>query len=571
MKRYIVFLLAAMLLASCASLSKVGKNTQTQMRALYGENKTLSSLPAGSPVLVAHNGQFVGKRQDGVCIFKGIPYAQPPVGKNRWKEPRQANESSEIREAYYYGKSGIQTLAESERASFYPQGEDCLTLNIWAAGDSLTDKPVMVWIHGGSYGWGGTSDPLYDGLNFIKAHPDVVLVTINYRIGIMGFLDLSNFEGGEDYPSSANLGLLDQVEALRWIQRNIGSVGGDAANVTLFGESAGGGSVSLLPLVKEAKGLFRRVIAQSGSVALSSSKEECKLLAKRLQRLAKTHSVSDLLALSEKELMSLNEKLNDYNCFPMRDGNVLPLDPYTAYARGEAKDIDFFIGTNADEVRYWIGELGGETVYRLGLPIWYDNIIATLPKDEQKEVKQFVKQRNDKRIWNITEFLNELMFRAPALQMAQTQVEAGGKAFVYYWEQPSALKNRGACHAVELAYVFNNLDEHLYTGDNINENLAHECQEMWVNFAKTGNPSTANHIVPQYDTATRATIVLDSLIHVKNDPLAEQRQLVVPLLSHYISPLYSNISFNVPTVWKYGVCVAVPVLLITGVVIWMLL
>lgn len=250
--------------------------------------------------------------------------------------------------------------------SYYPQGEDCLTLNVWTNRTGpVSGKAVMVFFHGGSYGWGATSDPIYDGHNLVRKFPDLVLVTVEYRTGIMGFIDFSGVPGGEAYRTSGNLGLLDQACGLRWVRENISAFGGDPENVTIFGESAGGGSAALLPLMKEAKGLFRRSIAESGSVALTYSREECRNLTARLLKYSKCSSMEELLALTEAQLMKVNEKLNDYNNFPERDGIVLPEDPYGAWEDPALKDLDFMTGTNADECRYWIREMGYEEYMRL--------------------------------------------------------------------------------------------------------------------------------------------------------------------------------------------------------------
>ena len=249
---------------------------QREVFSRYGENHAVTGDYDKTLAVKCRNGTFVGKRQDSVLCFKGVPFAKPPVAELRWKAPQPIEDGEGVFEAYYNGKTPIQTEWETEMASYYPQGEDCLYLNMWVnENDKTARKPVMVF---GSYGWGGTADPLYDGLNFVKKQSDIVLVSVGYRVGLMGFVDFSSVEGGEAFPDAPNLGLLDQIEALRWVQKNISGFGGDPDNVTIFGESAGGGSVSLLPMIPSAKGLFRRVIAESGSVALTFSKEECAVL-----------------------------------------------------------------------------------------------------------------------------------------------------------------------------------------------------------------------------------------------------------------------------------------------------
>ena len=567
MKRLIICLFACVALIGCSDSPEDDTALRIQMDVLYGENKELLAVPEGQPVAIVENGVFVGQRNDGVLSFKGIPYAKAPVGELRWQAPQRDDSSSVIREAYYFGKSGIQTLSTSVRASYYKQGEDCLTLNVWTANDTTTHRPVMVWIHGGSYGWGGTSDPLFEGHNFVKAHPEVVLVTINYRLGLFGFLDLTQMEGGEDYVESGNLGLLDQVAALEWVQRNIAAFGGDASQVTIFGESAGGGSVSLLTVMPRAHGLFQRAIVESGSVALSSTREEHKLLIERVQKATGAKCVDDLMKLSESELMTINEGLNQYNCFPLRDGNILPLDPYAAYASGAAKDIDMLMGTNADEARFWIKSMGGLDMYKLMLSVWFDNVLMNLNDEDRYRVEQFVDNRDDERVWNLSEFMTELMFRGPMLTMADAHSSSGGNTFVYYWSYPSARPLCGASHAVEVSYVLNNPQDTIYTGGNVCLPLAEEIQKMWVNFAMTGNPSTTLHDFPCYDTATRQCMRLDTTIRVERDLLSEQRQVVSPLVPLYISPLYCNMSLNVPTIWYCAAWVIIPLLLLIAVLI----
>ena len=567
MKRLIICLFACVALMGCSDSPEDDTALRIQMDVLYGENKELQAVPEDQPVATVENGVFVGQRNDGVLSFKGVPYAKAPVGELRWHAPQRVDSSSVIREAYYFGKSGIQTLSTNVRASYYKQGEDCLTLNVWTANDTTTHRPVMVWIHGGSYGWGGTSDPLFEGHNFVKAHPEVVLVTINYRLGILGFLDLTQMEGGEDYVESGNLGLLDQVAALEWVQRNIAAFGGDASQVTIFGESAGGGSVSLLTVMPKAHGLFRRAIVESGSVALSSTREEHKLLIERVQKATGAKCVDDLMKLSESELMTINEELNKYNCFPLRDGNILPLDPYVAYASGVAKDVDMLMGTNGDEARFWISSMGGLNRYELMLSVWFDNVLMNLNDEDRYRVEQFVDNRDDERVWNLSEFMTELMFRGPMLTMADAHSSSGGNTFVYYWSYPSARPLCGASHAVEVSYVLNNPQDTIYTGGNVCLPLAEEVQKMWVNFAMTGNPSTTLHDYPCYDTATRQCMRLDTTIRVERDLLSEQRQVVSPLVPLYISPLYCNMSLNVPTIWYCAAWVIIPLLFLIAVLV----
>ena len=514
---------------------------RAQLRKLQGVNREVTDGEYDRTMaVVCDNGTFIGTEEDEVRSYKGIPYALPPVGERRWKPPVDAPAGDGVYEAVYFGKSGIQTEAETERASLYLQGEDCLTLNVWTSRAMHNDAPktVMVFFHGGAYGWGGTADPIYDGHNFVEAHPDIVLVTVNYRIGLMGFMDFSEVEGGEAYEKSGNLGLLDQISALRWVQRNISAFGGDPENVTIFGESAGASSVSFLPLIEEARGLFRRAIAESGSVAFSFSREEARTLTQELLKEAKASSMKDLLSLSEQELMKINEKLNDYNNFPERDGIVLPEDVYAAYASGKASDIDMLTGTNADEARYWIGEVGGYPVYRIASRLLYGSVLEQIDEEDRPYAEALLALLKGDPVWTKTEFFNELLFRAPAIRQAESHVENGGKHYMYYWTKESDIPEYGACHAIELAYVFNNTEDTIFTGKPADPALASEVQEMWVNFAKTGDPSTEQHRWEPYDTVRRTTMILDDEIRSVEDPLPQQRVLTEPLLKYQFNGYY---------------------------------
>ena len=528
------------------------KQEKARVRALFGENKLLEKDPDEAHSVKCLNGTFVPKVEDNVRIFRGIPFALPPVGKRRWKKPEPVINSDRIIEAYYNGKSPIQTAIDSERSSYYPQSEDCLYLNVWV-NDACKDqnKPIMVFIHGGAYGWGGTVDPLYDGLNFIRLHPDVILITIAYRVGLFGFVDLSYLKGGEEYEDAPNLGIYDQIEALRWIQKNGEAFGGNINNVTIFGESAGGGSVSLLPLIKEAKGLFHRVIAESGSLALTYAREECKSFTDKLIKAAGTDSMEGLMKLSTDELAKLNEGLNESNNFPMRDGKLIPVNPYEPYQNGETVNIDMLMGTNANELLYWIGELGGLFAYSAGMPIKYKADIAKISKEDMESVKEFMRKAKGNKVARITEFYNEIMFRLPAIFQAEGHSTNGGNMYMYYWKEESKIPLFKACHAVELAYVFYNIDETIYTGEKADEGLARAVSTMWVNFAKTGNPSLEDIQWHKYDMDERKTIIFEQdRIRMESDILREQRTLLFPVVKYMINPGYADVNLNLSVIEK---------------------
>ena len=523
-----------------------------QMRERIGENRKLTGQNYDAALAVkCHNGTFVGTERDGVRSFKGIPYAMPPVGRRRWKAPEAAAPDDGVYEALYFGKSCIQTEEASERASLYMQGEDCLTLNIWTCcenKDSSADKAVMVFIHGGSYGWGGSVDPLYDGHNFVQRQRDVVLVTINYRIGLFGFIDFSEVKGGEAYRESGNLGLLDQICALTWIRRNIRGFGGDPEKVTLFGESAGASSVSLLPLIDSAEGLFKRVIAESGSIAFTYSRAESQALTAKLLRQAGASCMEDLMALDEDRLRAINQKLNDHNIFPVRDGIVLPEDLYEAYQGGKGAGIDMLIGTNADETRYWIGEMGSWFRYWCAVPVFVRSIIHGFNKEDRDLAQAFLAIQKGSPAHRATEFFNELVFRVPSIVQASLHAENGGNTYMYYWTKRSSIPHYGACHAVELAYVFGNIGETIYTGKKADKKLSDIVQDMWARFAASGDPGSEEYPWEQYVTSAdssrssrmRMTMLLGDEIRLVSDPQKENRILIEPLLAYRCNGNYDQ-------------------------------
>ena len=546
-----------LLLAACGSnqaeQSAGPSELEKEMTALYGENKVIESSYPDSLAVEAANGIFVGQREGSLLTFKGIPYALQPTEDRRWQVAKPEPDSRLVREAKYFGHSAIQFRSEHNAASLYPQGEDCLTLNVWTAADGMRTarRPVMVWIHGGSYVSDGTANPRNWGKAFVEAHPEVVFVSLNYRLGLLGFLDLSSLPDGKDYARSGNLGLLDQVEALRWIKRNIAAFGGDPGNVTVMGHSAGAGSVSILTSIDEAQGLFRRAIMQSGSVALTSSREDCQRLTKRVLDATGAKTAADLLALSQDEIEALYDKVGEFYRFPERDGNLIPEDAYSRFD-GFNAGIDMLIGTTSDETSYWVDAMGGEENFDMSTGLWYHYISMSLDSAQRASASRFHDIVPKDKPWKAAELLNDLMFRGPAIEMAQRHAAAGGKTYMYYWTKPLNGPIYGACHGCEVSYVLNT-GRQIKSGDQHNPALAAAVQQMWVNFATTGNPSIPNYYWPAYEPNQRATMFLGDTIHVVNDPLSEQRRLITPLLKEYISPIFSDLLEKAP--WYAGIAI----------------
>ena len=411
------------------------------------------------------NGTFVGTEENGVASWLGIPYAKPPVGERRFKAPEYVDASDRVFEAKYYGKSAYTTAS-------YPDviqklaSEDCLYLNIWANADDKTEKkPVMVWIHGGN---------------------------------MYGFMDFSSVPGGEAFESASCNGLLDQAMALRWVHENIAAFGGDPDNVTVFGQSAGGGSVSILSVMKEANQYFQKIIAQSGSTCLSMP-VGCETAQSRTNALLEytgCKTMDDIMALSEEELHEayVNAVSKFTNC-PYYGNEVLPEAPIELYKKGYAKDISIMAGSTADEARLFMGEgpklsLEEQKIFaqrRVG------EALPCLKEEDKKYYEEFQKVCRFQEPGLIeTEFISEIMFRVPMLQQLDAQ-SAFNKTFSYYWSYPGSNADIGAAHSVELMFVFNLRGfgtSAVFNGTNISDEIFTAVQQMWTNFARCGDPST---------------------------------------------------------------------------------
>ena len=385
---------------------------------------------------------------------------------------------------------------------------------------------------------------------------------MNYRLGLLGFLDLSSLPDGKNYSRSGNLGILDQVEALRWIRRNIAAFGGDPDNVTIVGHSAGAGSVSLLASIDEAQGLFRRAIMQSGSVAFTSSREDCQSLTRRVLDATGAKTVAELKALSTDEIIALNDEVGKFFRFPERDGDLIPENPYSRFD-GFNSTIDMLIGSNADEVRYWIDAMGGERKFDLAAELWCRYIMMSLDSAESNSANSYFKYFRDQDEHmegpqTAQAFLNDLMFRGPAIEMAKRHAQSGGKTYMYLWRQKLQTSPQGtyygACHASEVCYVLNT-GRQIKTDEVTDSALASEVQQMWVNFAATGNPSTPSHYWPAYESLQGATMILDktSITVYNNDKLPGQLVYISPLLKEYISPIFSDLLDKAP--WYAAVAI----------------
>ena len=493
---------------------------KAEIRAQYGENKPITDGKYDQSLAVkCVNGTFVGKNIDGVITYKGIPFVgRQPVGNLRWKAPVDVVPDDGVYEAYYNGKTPVQNEDLYESASLYVQGEDCLYLNVWKADEAFSEKkPVMVWIHGGAYEYGGTVDPEYELHNFVKENPDVIAVSIAYRLGVFGFFHLSHLPDGKDYPDAQNLGLMDQMMALKWIHENIANFGGDPDNVTIWGESAGAGSVTMLPLIEGSHKYFKRVIAQSGTPVLSRTTEQSINDTNEVMEMLGCKTVADLQKVDVEKLLAALEKLGDMRIGPERDGKYLTLDPYEAYAKGAAKDIDFMQGCNKDEMNYFLVSFGGIESFMDSYGKRWAKSITQLTDEEKSLVESFCNDIKGDIYEPLCRLYDQIWFIAPLFRMSENQTKAGGKSYTYFFTVESSVPLMKSGHAVELASVFNDPKRSLETGIAFDEAFSKTMRKMWVQFAKTGNPSlTADispdgkaHEWPLYDLENKQIMILD--------------------------------------------------------------
>ncbi len=508
----------------------------------------LLALGTMTPVAITRSGAVRGTQSDATSTtgtrfttlsFKGIPFAQAPINALRWKPPVREIAWEDERDATAHGPICSQNdmmLEAMMGASETVKSEDCLTLNVCTPG--LTGKrPVMVWIHGGAFQFGSGSTPWYDGSQFVH-NGDVVVVTLNYRLGPLGFLHLEDLFGSE-FAGSGNLGVLDQIAALEWVQESIESFGGDASNVTIFGESAGGGSVSTLMGTPAARPgvLFHKVIAQSGAASWGLTRD---------QATANTQRIIDALGIQAGDVEALRNASVDaivqassvlgletagatLPFAPVIDGTVLPQSPLEAVREGSARGVALLTGTNLDEM----------TLFNLIDPalanIDEDGLVMRVSakfEDAQTLVKQYRGERPDISLSDLwTVMSSDVVFRIPAIRLVEAHL-AHGSAHMYLvtWPTPvfgGALKS---CHAVEIPFVFNNLEQPgvpIFLGDGPERrDIADRMHAAWIRFAHVNDPGHATIPAwPAYDSDRRATMVIDTQWELQDDPYGSERVL----------------------------------------------
>jgi len=426
----------------------------------------------------------------GVHIFKGIPFAAPPVGELRWKAPQPVTPWTGVKACNEFAKSPIQ--GKPNEFGVYtreflikdePLSEDCLYLNVWTCAKTPAEKrPVLVWIYGGGFVSGGTNVPIYDGGALAKK--GIILVSIPYRVGILGFLAHPELTKESASHASGNYGLMDQIAALKWVQNNIAAFGGDPDNVTVAGQSAGAFSVNYLVASPLAKGLFNKAIAESGAafltgpISASGLKEAEEAGVKTAAKLGAS-SLADLRKLSTDELLKQNAGR------PIIDGYVVPKTVAATFAADQENAVPVLTGWNADDA--FVGKILNAADYTADITKRYGakaaEILALYPAANDTEAEQ-----------SQIRFSRDMTFGVQNYTWAKVQ-SAKNKAKVYVYRfsrkvpATAAFKKYGAFHTGEVGYVFDNLKFLNRPFKPVDQQIANTLSGYWVNFAKTGNPN----------------------------------------------------------------------------------
>ncbi len=488
-------------------------------------NGQMSAQLVGS--VKTENGLVSGVTNGEIVLFKGIPFAAPPVGDLRWKAPQPAQNWEGILKCTEFSASPMQATpvpfmmwTQEFIAPKEPLSEDCLYLNVWTGAKTDAEKrPVFVYIYGGGFSSGSSACAVYDGEEMAKK--GVVFVSINYRVGVLGFLAHPELTAESGYNASGNYGLLDQVEALKWVKKNIANFGGDPNNVTIAGQSAGAFSVNYLVASPLTKGLIHRAIAESGGAvlptnqlangnALKSAEESGVKWAKTLG----ANSIAELRAKPANEIITQRASAS-----PIVDGYLIPDQMYKIFAEGKQNDIPLILGWNADE-----GNFGGP-------PQNAETFIKQSQEkfgDKTSEFLKYFPAGNDKEAIATQTQLSALqIFGLQSYKWMLYQNKTGkSNVFMYNFQRAvphgEGMKPYGAFHTGEVPYAYNNLKMSPRPWEEVDYQLADVMSSYWVNFAKTGNPNGEG--LPEWDECSpsnQKAIILGGKVILKDLPNAK--------------------------------------------------
>ena len=505
-------------------------------------------------IVSTDKGAITGVQKTGYQEFLGIPFAKPPKGALRFCVPQPCDPWKDVLDATQFGPSAPQAQGMPGMTPVGPFDEDCLYLNVYTPASDDQKRTVMFWIHGGGFTGGSGTTPMYYGGPLLSRH-DVVLVTINYRLGALGYLDLSGV-GGENLGAVANCGQLDQIAALKWVQANIVNFGGNPEDVTIYGESAGSMAVATLLAMPEAKGLFKKAICQSGGANNAISKAEADELARAFMKTAGVNDAAGLWDIPAEKMVELQAAVTGgarasgpgLRYVPVYDTPSLPIRTIDAITNGASGDISLIVGNNRDEEKLFTRMLvpnpdpmDDETLIK--------RVAAQIPEAiwDQKRDDQTSQAMAEKMVaayrssrhklglpadnHDILEAIGgDAKFRIPGLLLLEAKATHQPNVFSYLftWESPARRGALGSCHALDLPFVFGTYavpgqDKFAGTGPGVAK-LSLQMMDAWVAFAKTGNPSHGDigDWAP-YETNKRQTMVFGPETQLMAAPFEEER------------------------------------------------
>lgn len=509
-----------------------------------------AAAPTPTALIRTSNGPIQGLVENAIHTFKGVRYGAPPIGAGRFKPPQRPAAWTETRAALGYGAPAMQLVGG---ATAYPptdfatalhtifpasseinqDNEDCLFLNVWTPSTTEGRRPVMVWLHGGGFAYGSGAWPLYDGANLAR-RGDVVVVTVNHRLNVFGYLDLSGV-GGADYAQSGNAGMLDLVLALEWVRDNADKFGGDAGNVTIMGESGGGAKVSALCAMPSARGLFHKAIIQSGPGLQGVAQTAARANAQSVMQALGATDVAALTAMTADDILAGAGRAGGgsmgFRLSPVVDGAVLPRDPFVPDAPAISADVPILIGWNKDEM----------SLFNTGAPWW-----GTLTEEDMRtRVTQQYGAKADALIAALRaefpDYSPTYLFNAAqtasttfigSVTLAQNKARQRRAPVYMYnlvWDTPVGGGVFKSPHTLDIPFMFDNIDKaEVFVGTGpAPRALADQMSNAWIAFAKTGNPNAQGlPNWPAYETRRRQTMLFDVTPRVVSDPLGRVRQVL---------------------------------------------
>jgi para-nitrobenzyl esterase len=486
-------------------------------------------------------GEVHGREKEGVRLFGAIPYATPPTGPRRFRAPEPPDGWTGVRDARRFGPAAPQPPSDGLTGNPQVQwNEDCLTLNVCTPAVDEARRPVLVWIHGGGFRSGQGAIPWYNGTSF-ALRGDIITVSLNYRLGALGFAPVDEF-GGPEYAGAGLNGIRDQIAALQWVRENIAAFGGDPERVTIAGESAGGMSVGTLLGCPAAAGLFHQAIAQSGATYTPLSRAQGAALAQRFIGALGVRSMHDLVTAPVERILDAQVALERQSrrgelaphlgiglagmpFQPVVDGRVLPQPPLNAVRAGLSSGVRVLVGTNRDEMTLFpVGATDEARVRRIATRLFTDADAALAayraewPGASPEEL--------------VTAIMTDRFFRIPAVRLAEAQAAHGGTAYQYLftWQSRAFDGRLKATHALEIPFMFNNLERagtDLFLGPGPRPHaLADAMHAAWIAFIRTGDPACAAvGEWPAYHAAHRAVMELGDRIALRTDPYGATRAL----------------------------------------------